>query len=97
MIFYAGAGKLNPGWKAGYVGSDSNTNYAYTLNRGGAAYAYSDVIEMGPRGTKLVFADPHRGATSQNAFCVSSWVKKGDTWVIDRDGFNKTLKRKGVR
>ena len=84
----AGAEKLNVGWKAGYVGSDTNPDYAYTLYRGGGAYAYSDVIEMGPRGTKLVFADPQRGSTSRNAFCVSSWVKKGGIWVIDRDGFN---------
>ncbi|MCQ2427453.1 MAG: SGNH/GDSL hydrolase family protein [Clostridia bacterium] len=76
-------------WHSGHVGSDQNQfGYTNVINDGAGAYAYTDVIELGPRGTKAVFVDPHMGSTSNNAYCVSSWKKDGGSWVFYADGAN---------
>ena len=75
---------LNVKWNAGYVGSSTNPyGYANALNPSGAAYSYTDVIEIAKKGTKVTFTDTKNGSTSGNAYVLSFWKKDGDNWVID--------------
>ena len=75
-------------WNYGYVGSNLNTAFPNTINTAGQYYSYTDVIELGSKGTKVTFTDVVGASTSANAYVVSSWKKSGSDWVIDLAGAN---------
>ncbi len=76
-------------WNGGYVGSATNTNgYANKLNTSGGSYSYTDVIEIPHKGTKISFTDPKNGATSGNAYVVSTWAYAAGRWLLNKDGIN---------
>ena len=75
---------LDVKWNAGYVGSSTNGyGYANGINMNEQNYAYTDVIEIAKKGTKLTFTDTKSGSTSANAYVLSFWKKDGDKWVLD--------------
>ena len=75
---------LDVKWNAGYVGSSTNGyGFANAINSNEKNYAYTDVIEIAKKGTKLTFTDTAGGSTSANAYVVSFWKKDGANWVID--------------
>ena len=76
--------ELNVKWNAGYVGSSTNGyGFANDINPSENNYAYTDVIEIAKKGTKVTFTDKASGSTSGNAYVVSFWKKDGGNWVID--------------
>ena len=76
--------ELNVKWNAGYVGSSTNGyGFANAINPSENNYAYTDVIEIAKKGTKVTFTDKVSGSTSGNAYVVSFWKKDGGNWVID--------------
>ena len=80
---------LDVKWNAGYVGSSTNGyGFANAINANEKNYAYTDVIEIAKKGTKLTFVDTNGGATSANAYVVSFWKKDGANWVIDTSALN---------
>ena len=80
---------LNVKWNIGYVGSSTNPNgYANSIHTSEANYAYTDVIEVAKKGTKLTFVDTKGGATSGNAYTLSFWKKSDSGWVIDTSKYN---------
>lgn len=77
---------LDTKWIIGYVGSSTNPyGYANGINATEENYAYSEVIEIAKKGTKVTFVDEYFGSTSGNAYVLSFWKKDGDNWVIDLD------------
>lgn len=73
-------------WNAGYIGSSTNPyGYANGINATEQNYAFTDVIEIAKKGTKITFTDTKNGSTSGNAYVLSFWKKVGDNWVIDLD------------
>ncbi len=73
-------------WRKGYVGSATNSGgFANKLNQTERNYAYTDVIRLGAKGTKVTFTDEQNGVTSSNAYVVSSWKWTDSGWVIDLD------------
>lgn len=80
----AGRVALDVKWNFGYVGSDTNPyGFEQAINDEGSGYSYTDVIELGPKGTKVSFTDPKNGKTSSNAYVVSSWITTPIGWMID--------------
>jgi hypothetical protein len=81
--------ELNIKWNAGYVGSSTNGyGFANAINPNENNYAYSDVIEIAKKGTKVTFIDRASGSTSGNAYVVSFWKLEGGNWVIDTTKHN---------
>ena len=81
--------ELSVKWNAGYVGSSTNGyGFANDINPSENNYAYSDVIEIAKKGTKVTFTDKAAGSTSGNAYVVSFWKKDGSNWVIDLSKHN---------
>ena len=81
--------ELNIKWNAGYVGSSTNGyGFANSINPNENNYAYSDVIEIAKKGTKVTFIDRASGSTSGNAYVVSFWKLEGGNWVIDTTKHN---------
>ena len=77
---------LDTKWIIGYVGSSTNPyGYANGINPTEVNYAYSEVIEIAKKGTKITFTDEWFGSTSGNAYVLSFWKKEGNDWVIDLD------------
>ncbi len=75
---------LDTKWNIGYVGSSTNPyGYANGIHPTEVNYAYSDVIEIAKKGTKITFVDEYFGSTSGNAYVLSFWKKDGNDWVID--------------
>ena len=72
-------------WNFGYVGSSTNANWANKINPTGANYSYSDVIDMGPAGSTITFADSASGFASASAYVFSFWTKNGDEYVFDAE------------
>ena len=61
-------------WQLGYVGSSTNTSgFVNVLNPNGGSYSYSDVIDMGPAGSTISFADEASGYASAAAYVFSFW------------------------
>lgn len=80
------ASVVNVRWRKGYVGSATNSSgYANKLNQTERNYAYTDVIQLGAKGTKVTFTDEQNGVTSSNAYVVSSWKQSDSGWVLDLD------------
>ncbi len=81
--------ELSVKWNAGYVGSSTNGyGFANDINPDEKNYAYSDVIEIAKKGTKVTFTDKAAGSTSGNAYVVSFWKKDGANWVLDLSKHN---------
>ena len=77
---------LDAKWNIGYIGSSTNPyGFANGINPTEVNYAYSDVIEIAKKGTKVTFVDEYFGSTSGNAYVLSFWKKDGGNWVIDLD------------
>ena len=75
---------LDVKWNIGYVGSSTNPNgYANAIHPTETLYAYTDVIEIAKKGTKITFVDTKNGSTSVNAYVVSFWKKVGNDWELD--------------
>ena len=75
---------LDVKWNIGYVGSSTNPyGYANGINATEKNYAYTDVIEIAKKGTKVTFTDAQGGSTSSNAYVLSFWKKVDGNWVID--------------
>ncbi|MBQ9126434.1 MAG: hypothetical protein IJY15_01595, partial [Thermoguttaceae bacterium] len=73
---------LDVKWNNGYVGSSTNGyGFANSINTSEKNYAYTDVIEIAKKGTKITFTDIYSGSTSSNAYVLSFWKKDGDNWV----------------
>lgn len=71
-------------WQLGYVGSSTNTSgYVNVLNPNGGSYSYSDVIDMGPAGSTISFADDTSAFASNAAYVFSFWTKNGDSYELD--------------
>lgn len=80
---------LDTKWSNGYVGSSTNPyGFANGINANEVNYAYSDVIEIAKKGTKITFVDEYFGSTSANAYVISFWKKDGNDWVIDTSKHN---------
>ncbi len=75
---------LDTKWNIGYIGSSTNPyGYANGIHPTEKNYAYTDVIEIAKKGTKITFTDIYDGSTSGNAYVLSFWKKDGSDWVID--------------
>lgn len=88
-----GAGmELGVTWNNGYVGSSANSDgFADSICPQGTSYAYSDIIRLGQKGTRVTFtaALGNDGAVvSPNAYVVSAWKLQSGEWVLDTDGLN---------
>lgn len=71
-------------WQLGYVGSSTNTSgFVNVLNPNGGSYSYSDVIDMGPAGSTITFADDTSAYASAAAYVFSFWTKNGDSYELD--------------
>ena len=71
-------------WQIGYVGSSTNTSgFVNVLNPNGGSYSYSDVIDMGPAGSTITFADDTSAYASAAAYVISFWTKNGDSYELD--------------
>ena len=76
-------------WQLGYVGSSTNTaGYVNVLNPTGGSYSYSDVIDMGPAGSTISFADDASGYASAAAYVFSFWKKNGADYELDLEANN---------
>lgn len=81
-------------WKAGYVGSASNTSHANKINDGAGSYVYTEVFTIPKAGTTITFVDDNAGDggdgkyASTSAYVISSWKQEGGKWVIDLDRAN---------
>lgn len=71
-------------WQLGYVGSSTNSSgFVNVLNPNGGSYSYSDVIDMGPAGSTISFADDTSAYASNAAYVFSFWTKNGDSYELD--------------
>jgi hypothetical protein len=76
-------------WQLGYVGSSTNTaGFVNVLNPNGGSYSYSDVIDMGPAGSTISFADDASGYASAAAYVFSFWKKNGADYELDLEANN---------
>lgn len=76
-------------WQLGYVGSSSNTGgFVNVLNPNGGSYSYSDVIDMGPAGSTISFADDASAYASAAAYVFSFWKKNGTEYELDLEANN---------
>lgn len=76
-------------WQLGYVGSSTNTaGFVNVLNPNGGSYSYSDVIDMGPAGSTISFADEKSGYASAAAYVFSFWKKNGEEFELDLEAGN---------
>ncbi|MBO5968383.1 MAG: hypothetical protein J6S14_07780 [Clostridia bacterium] len=76
-------------WQLGYVGSSSNTaGFVNVLNPNGGSYSYSDVIDMGPAGSTISFADDASAYASAAAYVFSFWKKNGAEYELDLEANN---------
>ena len=76
-------------WQLGYVGSASNTaGFVNVLNPNGGSYSYSDVIDMGPAGSTISFADDASAYASAAAYVFSFWKKNGAEYELDLEANN---------
>jgi hypothetical protein len=76
-------------WQLGYVGSASNTaGFVNVLNPNGGSYSYSDVIDMGPAGSTISFADEASGYASAAAYVFSFWKQNGAEYELDLEANN---------
>ena len=80
---------VDTNWQLGYVGSSSNTaGFVNVLNPNGGSYSYSDVIDMGPAGSTISFADEASGYASAAAYVFSFWKKNGEEFELDLEANN---------
>jgi len=71
-------------WYFGYVGSSTNSQgFVNMINPNGGNYSYSDVIDMGPAGSTISFADEAPAYASAAAYVFSFWAKEGDNYELD--------------
>lgn len=71
-------------WNFGYVGSSTNSGgFVNTINPNGSNYSYTDVIDMGPAGSTISFADDASAYASAAAYVISFWNKVGDGYELD--------------
>ena len=71
-------------WNFGYVGSSTNSGgFVNMINPNGGNYSYSDVIDMGPAGSTITFADDTSAYASAAAYVISFWTKNGDSYELD--------------
>ena len=76
-------------WQLGYVGSSTNTSgFVNVLNPNGGSYSYSDVIDMGPAGSTISFADEASAYASAAAYVFSFWKKNGEEFELDLEANN---------
>ena len=76
-------------WNFGYVGSSTNSGgFVNMLNPNGGSYSYSDVIDMGPAGSTITFADDTSGFASAAAYVFSFWKKNGTEYELDLEANN---------
>ncbi len=76
-------------WQLGYVGSSTNSSgFVNVLNPNGGSYSYSDVIDMGPAGSTISFADEKSGYASAAAYVFSFWKKNGEEFELDLEAGN---------
>ena len=76
-------------WQLGYVGSSTNSSgFVNVLNPNGGSYSYSDVIDMGPAGSTISFADDASGYASAAAYVFSFWKMNGTEYELDLEANN---------
>ncbi len=87
--FYASAASyeekvVDVNWQLGYVGSSTNSSgFVNVLNPNGGSYSFTDVIDMGPAGSTISFADDASAYASAAAYVFSFWTKNGDSYELD--------------
>ena len=80
---------VDTNWQLGYVGSSTNSSgFVNVLNPNGGSYSYSDVIDMGPAGSTISFADDASGYASAAAYVFSFWKKNGEEFELDLEANN---------
>lgn len=76
-------------WNFGYVGSSTNGGgFVNMINPNGGNYSYSDVIDMGPAGSTITFADDAAAYASAAAYVFSFWKKNGSEYELDLEAGN---------
>lgn len=76
-------------WRKGYIGSSTNAQgHANAVDASDKTHAFTDVIQLGKKGTKITFTDTENGVVSPGIYVISSWKRNGDSWVIDLDRTN---------
>ncbi len=76
-------------WSLGYVGSSTNSSgFVNVLNPNGGSYSYSDIIDMGPAGSTISFADDASAYASNAAYVFSFWKKNGEEYELDLEANN---------
>lgn len=77
-------------WHGGYVTSDQNEKPYRIIES--VNYAYTDVITIPKKGTKITFTDTskNKGSASKSVFVISSWKwnESKQEWEIDKEGTN---------
>ena len=80
---------VDTNWQLGYVGSSTNSGgFVNVLNPNGGSYSYSDIIDMGPAGSTITFADDTSAYASAAAYVFSFWKKNGSEYELDLEAGN---------
>ena len=69
-------------WHYGYVGAESDPDYPFEICDGDEEYLYSDVIELGNRGTKITLSVKNPPFDIKEVLTLSFWERSGDGWVL---------------
>ena len=84
-------------WQKGYVGSRQNTEYSEKIKSPDDEYIYTDVIELGAKGTRVSFTDSQKLSDISDVYVLSFWEKVGDEWELDSYAPNQNDESSVVR
>ncbi len=85
-------------WNFGYVGSSTNGGgFVNVINPNGGNYSYTDVIDMGPAGSTITFADDTPAYASNAAYVFSFWKQNGTEYELDLEAGNIPGGKAGTR
>lgn len=85
-------------WNFGYVGSSTNGGgFVNVINPNGGNYSYTDVIDMGPAGSTITFADDTPAYASAAAYVFSFWKQNGTEYELDLEAGNVPGGKAGTR
>ena len=90
-------GKIEVNWQRGYIGSRWDKEGFGKVNTDNNQYVYTDVIEMGVKGTKITFTEYLGLEDTEEALLLSSWSSTADGWEINPDGINLDVTTKLLR
>lgn len=88
-VFAEGRTELELKWNDGYIGSNTNSNKNKAVPGGGSGgWQYTDVFTVPKAGTKIVFDLESSVMPTNSVWVFSSWMKVGESWVMDLAGAN---------